>query len=695
MANEEHLRILMSGVEEWNEFAAELRIRNLYASLEGANLNGANLSGANLNGANLNGANLTGANLTGADLGGARLVKAYLKEAALQKAFLQYANFYRAELVGAKLVASDLSQAKLGEANLERANLTSARLWNATLEGANLEGANFEGANLEGASLATANLQLANLTSANLTSASLWKATLDGANLEQTNLKQASLEEASLEAANATSVIREGGRNPFVATTVTDLRRAFNLTQTQLNQMFGDNLTLIPAHLERPKDWPVLPQNDHDTPLNQSDPSRADDGAGATPDTPFVMLSYSSEDREFIAPLRAYLISQNITVWWDQNIPPGAVWRDEIAAHLKKATAVLTIWTQNSVASDAVIEEAAAAQKARKLVHARLDDAELPYGFAETQYANLRGWDAETEGMERLLHALRRLLRGARPEQATSELSRQSPAAFTSANGKLQARTKPLNASPPRDDPADLDRRVEAQRKKVRHLQEVAAEIEKSGINALDASQLIRILDRYENALARDNLNWIELADDAGRIARFRNNTFVMESLPERYGVDGELDSLLNRHEQMRLLIEPEQPPADEVDDAPSPQPNVGGMAFSQARAETEHLRELLDSDEAHAVADDSALDLIDATAEDMIEATSEIERLDETPSKERDKAISLFRRTFLKLAEYTAAFSVALSSAVAAGYLTNPLAATALQTRLQPILDFILKFFS
>ena len=65
MANEEHLKILKQGVEQWNKWRLENAIR---PDLGGADLSGADLSGANLSGADLSGADLSGADLSDADL---------------------------------------------------------------------------------------------------------------------------------------------------------------------------------------------------------------------------------------------------------------------------------------------------------------------------------------------------------------------------------------------------------------------------------------------------------------------------------------------------------------------------------------------------------------------------------------------------------------------------------------------------
>ena len=123
---------------------------------------------------------------------------------------------------------------------------------------------------------------------------------------------------------------------------------------------------------------------------------------------PFFFLSYASADRPQIAELRDFLTGQRVPLWWDQDIPAGATWRATIAEKLRATRSVVTFWTAESVKSNAVIEEVSTAQAAGRLVHVRLDDAPLPYGFGETQYVDLRKWDgtATHPQMAKLLQAL-------------------------------------------------------------------------------------------------------------------------------------------------------------------------------------------------------------------------------------------------------------------------------------------------
>jgi len=150
MPDEEHLKILKQGVEQWNKWRLENAIR---PDLSGSNLIGANLIGTDLIAAYLSFADLTGANLSGVKLIDANLIGA---------------NLSGANLIGANLIGANLSSAYLSGANLSGAYLSGAYLGGAYLSGANLRSANLRGANLSGAYLSGANLTSADLTDADL-----------------------------------------------------------------------------------------------------------------------------------------------------------------------------------------------------------------------------------------------------------------------------------------------------------------------------------------------------------------------------------------------------------------------------------------------------------------------------------------------------------------------------------------------
>lgn len=230
MASNEHVNVLLQGVENWNAWrqqnpgikpnlagaalhgmdlaranlrdailqGADLTDANLYrAQLDGAALEKANLSRANLNEASLVAANLAEANLTRAYLRGSNLQGALMKDSSLP-----WANLFRANLSQAELFKADLREAVLYEASLNRANLTKANLSGANLRSARLEQANFSRAYLRQANLHQADARGAIFTKANLYNVDFSAVNLTGANLFETVLSRADLTESILEDVN-------------------------------------------------------------------------------------------------------------------------------------------------------------------------------------------------------------------------------------------------------------------------------------------------------------------------------------------------------------------------------------------------------------------------------------------------------------------------------------------------------------
>jgi len=125
MANPEHLKILMQGVEVWNQWRkenskirpsfsnaalAELNFNgvNLYkATFKDTDLRWANLSNANLREANLSRTNLNGVNLSKTDLSGATIWRVDLSGANLYKA-----NFSKVDLALSIFGNTDLREVK-------------------------------------------------------------------------------------------------------------------------------------------------------------------------------------------------------------------------------------------------------------------------------------------------------------------------------------------------------------------------------------------------------------------------------------------------------------------------------------------------------------------------------------------------------------------------------------------------------
>ena len=132
MANQQHLDVLVQGVEAWNAYrktisgiekldlrGAALRGVKLFnANLSDADLSDADLSETDLSFADLSGSNLCGANLDRAIVYGADFTFADLANATLRAATLRFVNFHSANLSGAHLHEATFGETILGNLDL-------------------------------------------------------------------------------------------------------------------------------------------------------------------------------------------------------------------------------------------------------------------------------------------------------------------------------------------------------------------------------------------------------------------------------------------------------------------------------------------------------------------------------------------------------------------------------------------------
>ena len=105
-------------------------------------------------------------------------------------------------------------------------------------------------------------------------------------------------------------------------------------------------------------------------------------GGGETP-RPSVFLSYSRADQAQARMLALALEAAGLRVWWDTLIEGGAAFAKTIEAALAASDAVIVLWSQHSVASDWVLDEAARGRDLKKLVPLSIDGTEPPLGFRQ------------------------------------------------------------------------------------------------------------------------------------------------------------------------------------------------------------------------------------------------------------------------------------------------------------------------
>lgn len=108
-----------------------------------------------------------------------------------------------------------------------------------------------------------------------------------------------------------------------------------------------------------------------------------------------IFLSYASGDRARTRLLVEALESRGWTVWWDRTIRPGKAFDQVIEDALAESSCVVVLWSEASVVSDWVKNEAAEAARRRILVPVLIDDVKIPFEFRRIHAARLVGWSGD------------------------------------------------------------------------------------------------------------------------------------------------------------------------------------------------------------------------------------------------------------------------------------------------------------
>ena len=99
-----------------------------------------------------------------------------------------------------------------------------------------------------------------------------------------------------------------------------------------------------------------------------------------------VFVSYSKKDEALARAVVEQIESRfYVNVWWDQKLNVGKSYSDEIREALEAARLVVVLWTENSVRSEFVIDEATRAKDADKLFPISVGKPSLPPGFGLRQ----------------------------------------------------------------------------------------------------------------------------------------------------------------------------------------------------------------------------------------------------------------------------------------------------------------------
>lgn len=151
---------------------------------------------------------------------------------------------------------------------------------------------------------------------------------------------------------------------------------------------------------------------------------------------PSVFLSYSRGDIDRSRPVIALLESAGFDVWWDGRLEGGENYLATTETALETADCVVVLWSQTSVASHWVRDEAQRGRERGCLVPLSLDGTIAPLGFRQFQLLDIAGWsgDAAAPEAQKILTAVSRRT-GDAPLAESAPVIPPSPPAPTATTG--------------------------------------------------------------------------------------------------------------------------------------------------------------------------------------------------------------------------------------------------------------------
>jgi hypothetical protein len=141
-----------------------------------------------------------------------------------------------------------------------------------------------------------------------------------------------------------------------------------------------------------------------------------------------IFLSYANEDRQRVLSFARGLEAAGWTVFWDRTIPAGKTWRQVIGREVKDCRCMIVVWTQHSVDSNWVQDEAEEGKRREILVPVMFDDVTPPFGFGHIQAADLTGWNGSTDApaFKRLIEDISTTVPPARPATGSAPVEDQA-----------------------------------------------------------------------------------------------------------------------------------------------------------------------------------------------------------------------------------------------------------------------------
>jgi adenylate cyclase len=142
-----------------------------------------------------------------------------------------------------------------------------------------------------------------------------------------------------------------------------------------------------------------------------------------------IFLSYAREDSDAAKQLAEDVGGAGHEVWWDQHIQGGSRFSRAIDQALKDAEAVVVLWSETSVESAWVQDEAAEGRDSGRLVPVLLDTCKPPLGFRQFQSVDMSRWrGGDSAELTALLDAIATTAAPAKAEQKESAAQKHAAA---------------------------------------------------------------------------------------------------------------------------------------------------------------------------------------------------------------------------------------------------------------------------
>lgn len=111
-----------------------------------------------------------------------------------------------------------------------------------------------------------------------------------------------------------------------------------------------------------------------------------------------VFISYARENQEMAAALAGALERHGISTWWDFKLTGGVDFRAALQRELDRSDAVIVMWSEKSVRSAFVMDEAYEGRRQNKLIPISVDGVGPPWGFGDVHTIDYSGRSIDDVG---------------------------------------------------------------------------------------------------------------------------------------------------------------------------------------------------------------------------------------------------------------------------------------------------------